>query len=265
MVKIFLGIILLTVWCSLVSDCANAVIGDTTDDKIFQVQGQSTAVNATLDEIKSFRLLTLTSLGRFFKILRGDASGYFTRSQNTLRISRQNLFSTAVDFPYHHLSDATRQSLAKRLASIMTTCIDPTVDYLQNDSMFIYFNFAKSTSSPIETALEGFLTQLNELSDAVKATTDSDCLIKEDIKSRLLTAEYNNLTTAINACTRNSSASNRGPISEFMRLQLTALTFITRLNLDVNICANGNRKEECVANFLKEYCEEDSCKVCSTM
>lgn len=198
-------------------------------------------------------------------MLRADVSGYFTRSQNTLRLSRQNLFSASVDFPYHHLSDATRQNLAKRLASIMTTCIDPTVDYMQNDSMFVYFNFMKSANSPIETALEGFLIQLNELSDAVKATTDSDCLIKQDVKSRLLTAAYNNLTTAINVCTRDSATSNRGPISEFMALQLTALTFITRLNLDLNICASGNRKEECAVNFLKEYCEEDSCKVCSTM
>lgn len=208
---------------------------------------------------------TLTTSSRFFKTLRGDVSGYFTRSQNTMRISRQNLFAGALDFPYHQLNYETRQLLVKRLMTILTTCIDPTVDYLQNNSMFIYFDLMKTASSPIETSLKSFLSQLNELSFAVKATTDDDCLSKEDIKTRFLTLAYNNLTNAINSCSKNAIASNRGPLIEFSKFQFTALTLITRMNFDLNFCANGNKKEDCVVNFLKEYCEEDSCKVCSTM
>lgn len=231
---------------------------------IFQAAGQSAIVNTTLDEIKKFEDSTLTTLSRYFKVLRGGVSAYFTRSQNTLIVSRQSLFSTALDFPYHQLSDETRQNLVKMLASVLTSCIDPTVEHLRSETTFVYFNFTQSASSPIENALKDFRSQLNVLTNSVKTATE-DCLMQIDVKSGSLTSTYNPLTNAINACSRYATASNRLPLLEFTRLHYAALNMVNRMNLDLNLCGNGNKKEECVLNYLKENCVKDLCKVCTAL
>lgn len=233
--------------------------------KNYQVSGQSAVVNATLKEIQNFETTVLSSLSRPFNVLRDDVYGHFYRSQNTLRIARQNLFSIASKFPFFALSDETRQNLVKRLTAILINIIDPTVDYLQKDSMLSYFNFMVDPMTSIEAAVKQAEPKLQELRDAIKNVTDEACLKKVDINARKLTASLNPAIAAINDCTRNASALYRAPINEFTRVHFTALPFINRMSMDLSQCSNGNTKEACSVTFLTKYCEEDSCGVSSTM
>lgn len=222
-------------------------------------------MDATLSEISNFVTSTLSQLSRPFNALRDDVYGHFFRSQNTLRLARQTLFSTASKFPYHQVNNDTRHNLTRSISAVITNCIDPTVDYLQKTSMLPYFNFMNDSMTPIEIGFTAVTVQLQNLIAAVKAVTNSDCLARENVSSRRLSTDYSVVTGAINDCIRNASATYRPPISEFTRLHFIALPFINRMNRDLDQCENGN-STQCVIKYLGKYCDNEStCKVCSTM
>lgn len=194
-----------------------------------------------------------------------DVYGHYFRSQNTLRRARQNLFTVASRYPYYTLNAETRQKLVKTLTALLVNCIDPTVEYLQKESMLPFFDFMKDDSTAIEKGFKGVATQLEKLSAAVSNSSNDACLIKENI-SRRLPNEYNALVSAINECTRNITIVYRPTINEFTRLHFIALPLINRISTELNQCDNnGNNRESCVVKFLTTYCEDDSCKVCSTV
>lgn len=204
-------------------------------------------------------------MSRSFNALFMDVYGHFFRSQNTLRLARQNIFTAASRFPYQSISTETRQKLTKTVTALLTTCIDPTIDYLQKDSMLRFFNFMKDVNTPIENGFKAVVTQLGAISAAVSNTTNDSCLRKENINRRLPT-EYSALIAAINDCTRNSSTTYRAPINEFTRVHFAALPLLNRIGTELNQCSNnGNNRESCVVKFLMTYCEDESCKVCSTV
>lgn len=226
-------------------------------------------MNSTIAEIQAFRTSSLNSLTRSFNSLRDDVYGHFFRSQTTLRIARMQLFSTASKFPYYLLSNTTRVQLVNRLSYIINNCTDPTIDYLQKDSMLRYSNFMGLT--PIETALEPLTSQLELLETALRAVNDSDCFSKLTvINQRRLNADFSPFTNAVGDCIRVANQQYRQPINEFTRVHFIALPLINRINNDLSQCANiqnANRREPCVtSNFLEKYCEDDSkCPYCSTM
>lgn len=151
------------------------------------------------------------------------------------------------------------------LTALLTNCIDPTIDYLQKESMLRFFNFMKDENTTIEKSFKAVSTQLEELSAAVSGSGDDDCLRKENINRRLPN-EYSAVIAAVNDCTRNISNVYRAPINEFTRVHFVALPLIARLSAELNQCANnGNNRETCVMKFLETYCEGETCKVCSTV
>lgn len=203
------------------------------------------------------------SLSRSYNNLRDEIYGHFFRSQNTLRVARQSLFSTASKFPFYQLTDSTRQNLVKRLEAIIDDCIDPTIDFVQKKAILGFYNFEEGKTQ-IETAWSGAHEQIQNLTDAVKAVTDDVCLENKSVSNRRLSIDFNPLTTAINDCTRNASALFRDPINSFTRVHLLAQPLINRMSTDLTFCATGNKHEDCVSKFLLRYCEE-TCKVCPTM
>jgi hypothetical protein len=231
---------------------------------ITQVLGQSSTVNSTVNEILRFQASTASSLSQPFNSLRDDVYGHFYRSQVTLRQARQSLFSRAQKFPYHRLSAETRQSLVKRITEILIDVIDPTVDYLQKNSMLRYYNFMTDEMSPIEKALKPMSTQLEDLIKTVQGGNDS-CTNKESITVRRLDREYSSYVGSINSCIREAFSAYRQPISEFTRVHFTALPYIGRILNDLGGCDGGNNQDACIKNFLIKYCAEDTCKVSSTM
>lgn len=137
------------------------------------------------------------------------------------------------------------------------------MDYLQKDSMLNYFNFMEDETSPIENMQ--IAKSLEELKDAVRTATDDACIKKLNINNNKLTSSFKEATSAVNDCNRNASVMYRAPINEFTRVHFIALPFINRMNNDLNQCSNGNNREACTIKFLAKYCEDDSCKVSSTM
>jgi hypothetical protein len=162
------------------------------------------------------------------------------------------------------LEAETRQKLVTRLTEILEQVIDPTIEFLQKDSMLRYFNFMKDSSSPIEKALSPMTKQLEDLITTTKATNDT-CIDKENITVRRLSRAYSTYESGINSCIREAFIAYRQPISEFTRVHFIALPFISRIQNDLGGCEGGSSQNECIENFLKKYCSEDSCKVASTM
>lgn len=229
-----------------------------------QVESQSATTNSSINEIKRFQTSIANTLTQPFNSLRDDVYGHFYRSQTTLRQARQGLFSRAQRFPYYRLDTEKRQNLVKRLTEILEEVIDPTVEFLQKQSMLRYFNFMKDDSSPIEKALSPMNKQLEELIETMRGTNDT-CLNKEMITVRRLSRSYSAYESAINSCIREAFVAYRQPISEFTRVHFVALPFIARIQTDLGGCEGGSSQNACIENFLKKYCNEDSCKVESTM
>lgn len=203
---------------------------------------------------------------RSFNALRDDVYGHFFRSQTTLRNARESLFSSATKFPFYQLNDTMRPSLVKRLTTLLNECIDPTIDYVQKNSMLPYFNFMIDSGTPVEIGFMVISAQLEELSTAIKAATDDDCLRTLAITSRKLTTSYSGVISAANDCIRNASVTYRDPINVFTRVHFVALPLINRLNSELNQCANGNSNNQCIDRYLTRNCEDETtCKVCSTM
>lgn len=152
-----------------------------------------------------------------------------------------------------------------KLTTLITTCIDPAIDYIQKDSMVSFYNFMMDASTPVETGFKVVATQLQDLATVVQGASD-DCLKKQGISARRITMEYDGVIKVASDCIRNASASYRAPINEFTRVHFVALPLINRINSDVNQCANGNKNDQCVAAFLAKYCDDASkCKDCATM
>lgn len=209
---------------------------------------------------------SIASLSRPYNNLRDDLYGHFFRSQTTLRLARQTLFSTASKFPYYQLNDTMRASLVKKLSTIINDCVDPTIDYVQKTSMLPFFDFATDASTPIEAGLSIVSTQLQDLTTAVQATSNSTCLKNQDVTSRRLSASYSAVIDAELACIRNASAEYRPPINEFTRVHFVALPYITRINTELMLCSNRNNTDSCVDEFLTKFCDDEArCKVCTTM
>jgi hypothetical protein len=182
-----------------------------------------------------------------------------------LRAARQNIFAAASKYPYYSLTTETRTKLVKTLTALLNTCIDPTVEYLQKDSMLGFFNFMKDENNAIEKSFKLAATQLQEVSSAVSNSSDDDCLRRENINRRLPN-EYITYLTAIIVCTRNISIEYRTPINEFTRAHFLALPLLNRISTELNRCVNnGSNRESCVIKFLATYCEDETCKVCSTV
>lgn len=135
-----------------------------------------------------------------FNSLRDDVYGHFYRSQNTLRIARQSLFSTASKFSYHQLTAETRPILTARLTAIITEIIDPTVDYLQKDSMLRYYNFMQDASTPIEKGLQPIMNQLEESKTTARDALNENCLKQESLTARKLSKDYEAAVDAVSAC-----------------------------------------------------------------
>jgi hypothetical protein len=254
---------------------------------VLPVQGQSATINSTLADIKSFQTASVTTTSRAFNALFTEVYGHFFRSQNTLRLARQSVFTASSRFPVHTLTEDTRKNLVTLLSSLFTKSMDPTIDFLQKESMLRFYNYDKDESTPIERTFKAIAPQLEELSDAVSNTTNDACLRRENINRRLPN-EYSAIISAINDCTRNASAVYRAPINEFTRLHFDALPLITRIgagksykysdilrrftnknSTDLLACANnGANRESCVVRFLKTYCDDtanETCKTGSTM
>lgn len=230
-----------------------------------QVQGQSASVNITLGDIESLKKAALTSISRPFNALRDDVYGHFFRSQGTLRVARQAIFSTASVFPYYLLTEDTRNLLMANMTKLLTECADPTIDYLQKDSMLRFYNFMTDATTPIEKALQPAIDQLNTLEEDLKAATDQSCLAKVRIAQRQIQTAYNSFIDAVNDCTRQASQAYRQPINEFTRVHFIALPLMNKINRELSACNSNNVKDSCVLNFLSKLCAEDTCKVCSTM
>jgi hypothetical protein len=207
---------------------------------------------------------SLTTLTRGYNALFTDVHGHFFRSQATLRVARQNIFDAASKYPYFSLTTETRQKLVKTLTALLTTCIDPTVEYLQKNSMLGFFNFMKDENNAIEKSFKAAATQLEKLSSAVSSSSDDDCLRRENI-NRQLPNEYITFNTAIIECTRNISIEYRSPINEFTRAHFLALPLLNRISTELNRCGNNGNGESCVVKFLATSCEDETCKVCSTV
>ncbi|CRL03425.1 CLUMA_CG016348, isoform A [Clunio marinus] len=232
---------------------------------------------SALNEIKSFETSTLSSLMRPVNILRDEVYGHFFRSQNVLRLARENLFSTASKFPYYQLEPEVRQNMVKRLSTIINECIDPTVDYLQKNAILPYFNFMSDEKTPVESSFEPVMTQLEGLKAIIESSDKNSCLRSANINSRRLTTRYNSVINAVNSCTRSASMTYRAPITEFTRLHFAALPLVNRMNTELNQCtsilastlgteSNSERTNECLKAYLEKYCEdEEQCKVCSTI
>lgn len=230
-----------------------------------QVQGQSASVNVTIGDVESIKKSVLTTLSRPFNALRDDVGGHFFRSQNTLRNARQAIFMTASTFPYHMLSNDTRHQLVSNLTKLLTECADPTIDYLQKASMLRFYNFMSDAKTPIETALQPVVDQLNTLEQDLKSAKNQSCLASVKITQRGIQTAYSNFTEAVNNCTRKASQAYRAPISEFTRVHFMALPLLNKVERELSACNSNNVKDSCVLTFLSKFCAEDSCKVCSTM
>lgn len=151
------------------------------------------------------------------------------------------------------------------MTKLLTDCADPTIDYLQKDSMLRFYNFMSDESTPIEKALQPAIDQLNTLEEDLKAATNQSCLSKVRIVQRQIQNAYNNFTDAVNNCTKQANQAYRAPINEFTRLHFTALPLMNKVNRELSACDTNNVKDSCVLNFLSKLCAEDTCKVCSTM
>lgn len=230
-----------------------------------QVQGQSASVNITIGDIESLKKAALNSISRPFNALRDDVYGHFFRSQATLRNARQAIFSTASVFPYYMLKEDTRSSLMANMTKLLTQCADPTIDYLQKESMLRFYNFMVDASTPIEKALQPAIDQLNQLEEDLKAATNASCLAKVRITQRQIQNAYNTFIDAVNNCTRQANQAYRAPINEFTRVHFIALPLMNKVNRELQSCDTNNVKDSCVVNFLSKFCAEDTCKVCSTM
>lgn len=155
-----------------------------------------------------------------------------------------------------------------RLRTVLSECIEPTIEYLQKDAILPYFNFMTEARTPIESGFATVSTELRRLEKAVKAANNSTCLTSLNINRARLTTEYGAVVVAESECIRNASDLYRTPIGEFNRAQLVVLPFVTRLNAELILCASENfiDNNQCVDRFLARYCEDESaCKTCSTM
>lgn len=161
-----------------------------------------------------------------------------------------------------------RANLKRRLTSIISECIEPTIDYLQKDAILPYFNFMTEARTPIESGFETVSSQLRQLETAIKSANDTSCLRTENINRARLTTEYGNVVNAESDCIRNASSMYSTPITEFNRAQLTVVPFVTRINAELILCSNENfiDHNQCIDRFLARFCDDEStCKVCSTM
>lgn len=217
----------------------------------------STTAENDVTAINNFKTSSLVSLQRSFNTLRDDVYGHFFRSQNTLRLAREDLNSNGAKFAYYRLTSDTRQKLAAWLKNVVQTCIDPTIQYLQINAMDRYYNVYSEPMTPIEQTFQPVVSQLSELITAVQAATDSACLNKENINGQKLSNAYNPMINAIDGCTRNASSQYRAPINEFTRIHFVALPFIARMSLQLQLCnsvlsGNDASREVCVLNFVSE-------------
>lgn len=237
---------------------------------IHQVSGQSAVVNSTLNEIKNFQISSLNTLSRAFNNLRDEVYGHFFRSQTTLRVARQSVYSVASKFPFYQLNDTMRTSLVSRLSSIVNDCMDPTISFLQIDSMSQYFNFMTDQKTLSEQAFASAAAQLQELTTLVQGINNDDCVRGLGLTARRLGTEYNPIITAITDCVRNATSLYRPPTNDFTRVHLVALPYINRMGTDLGNCGsnavgNAGTNNQCIDRFLAKYCANDSCKTCSTM
>ena len=202
-----------------------------------------------------------------FNNLYNEVYGHFYKSQNTLRVARQDLFTTASTFPWYKLTSGTRTSLAAKIASINSDCIDPTVDYLQKTAMTRFFDYTSGKATAIEDEIKPAVTQLIELEDAVRGVTDNVCLAKIKLTSAKLIKEYSNFTKAVDTCIKNATIAYRPLTKAFTQLHLAALPLINRMNTELIKCENGKPDAEtCVIAWLAKYCDDTTtCPHCGTM
>jgi hypothetical protein len=178
-----------------------------------------------------------------------------------LRVARQNLYYSVLAFPFFRLSDDARSNLTGILGSLIYEIIDPTVESIQKTAMSKFYDIRTDDKTITEQAFSAVDTQLNAL-----ASMNDNCTA--GITSRKLTAEYSSYIAAINNCTRFIFQKFREPIGEFTREHFTALPLINRMVRELNGCSNNfniNRIESCVDGFIKNYCQDESCKVNSIM
>jgi hypothetical protein len=196
----------------------------------------------------------LNSIVPPFKNLENDVYGHCHRSQNTLRLARQNLFTSAQNFPYYKLTEETRTSLISLLNELITNIIDPTITYIQKNSMDKFYTFSgDSGSTVVEQTFDAAFTQVTSMT--------AEC--KTKVTARSLMQEYGPYLNLINACTRSVSQYFRPPINLFTRRHFQALPKIGDVTRDLNQCSNSNnnRIEPCSVDFMKKYCQDESCKV----
>lgn len=199
-------------------------------------------------------MTALSNVNQQFNNLFNDVYGHFHRSQTTLRIARQNLYTSASTFPYYRLSEDARKNLTALLGSLIYTVIDPTVESVQKTAMTKMYAFNTDENNVVEQALSAVDTQLSALQSMSENCTAG-------VTSRKLTAEYANFISAINNCTRFVSQKAREPINEFTRVHFVALPAINRAVRDINTCSsNANRIDTCVVEFFKNYCQGSGCK-----
>lgn len=221
-------------------------------------------INSTLNDIKNFQSASVTTTMRSFNSLFMEVYGHFFRSQSSLRVARQSVFTSASRFPIHTLTEETRKNLKSTVSTLIDTYMDPTIDFLQKEAMLRFYNYAKDETSPIERTIKVIAPQLEEISNSVSNTSNDVCLRRENINRRLPN-EYIGIISAINDCTRNISNQYRAPINEFTRVHFVALPLITRMSAELMGCANnGANRESCVVRFLETYCVDTANETCKT-
>lgn len=168
---------------------------------------------------------------------------------------------TATNYPFYRLTDETRKGLTTLLDGLIKNTIDPTVEYIQKNSMDKLFGFNADSANIVEQTFSAADTQLN-------AITSMNCSDQSNITSRKLMTEYTDFISSINNCTRYVFQLFRAPINEFTRVHFIALPLINRLNRDLNACPsilNRAGIQKCSEDYLKNNCQEDTCKVIPTM
>lgn len=164
-------------------------------------------------------------------------------------------------FPYFRLTAEDRKSLTDILVSLVYKTIDPTIESVQRAVMNKLYDASTDSETVVETAFGAVDNQINTLKTMSEKCTS-------DVTSRKLTSEYSNYISAINGCTRLVSQKFRDPISEFTRVHFVALPLMQKIVRDLNSCSssfNINKIDTCVADFIKAYCQDESCKVNSVM
>lgn len=221
-------------------------------------------VNETINDVQEFQYSTLAGWSRSFFVLRDDVFAEILRSQATLRLSREALITAGTRFPYYRLNETVRPGLVMRLTTILGMCVEPTLKYLQIDSMSEFYNFMTDARTPVENAFEPASKILQNLVSTIRKSSDA-CLRKVNLTPRALTREFNQFINAGNDCIRNATTLYRSHENDFARAHVAALQLLTRLTAELVPCANGN-SNQCVERYLKKYCEDETtCKVCLTM